>query len=1091
MKKNVLLLAATCALAVLAASAAFASEFNQRLANLSTRTQVGAGTNVAVVGFVIGPGPSKNILVRAIGPTLSSFGVSGAISDPQIDPYDGSGKKIMGNDNWSTTVAPAGATTASTFSSVGAFALGSGSKDAALVATLAPGSYTAQVSGVGGAAGIGLVEVYDVTGTARLMNLSTRALVGTDAGVLISGLAIAPGSGARNILVRAAGPALAGFNVSGALADPAIAVFDSNGTQIASNDNWGDANASALSAAFSQAGAFPFQAGSKDAALIVNLQPGANYTIQVSGVNRTTGVALVEVYDLTPDNTSLVTVAATTATTDTKGAAPGVFTVTRTGGTSAALTVFYTLSGAAQNGVDFASLPGSVTIPAGATTATVNVSALSTSASATINKDAMLTVSPGPNYTVGTNSSAAVTIFYNPGTLYIASLRAVSSAPTSTAYGTATVQLSSDNSFALVNVSFSSLSSPETAVYLRLGSGTDVGADIVRLPTGQVSGQTWTIQPTGTYTAADLVQALKDGRIFLDIQTSAYPGGELRGSFIQSSGSLTFTPPAAPPALADVPLTAADAARFLTQATFGATKADIDALTGKRLTDLRAWIDAQVALPASLLLDATRADFNNYTALSSDNPQFTYQNRQAAWWKLALTAPDQLRQRVAFALSEILVVSDVNTTLYNNPLAMANYYDVLVNGAFGNYRNVLEQVTLSPVMGLYLSALRNSKATYDRSGAVLTSPDENYAREVMQLFSIGLNRLQPDGTLKLDPLGLPIPTYDNKTITETAKIFTGWSFSADTTNPNNFRGAAANYIAPMALFPTFHEDGAKTIVGGVQVPANQGGVKDMKDELDTLFYHPNTAPFISRQLIQRLVTGNPSPGYIYRVAQVFASNGSGVRGDLGAVVRAILTDYEARSTAIAGTASFGKLREPVLRATELLRAFGGTTNSGRITFFTPQTQENQLGQTPLHSPTVFNFFEPNFIQPGPLASAGLYAPEYQILNDSTALSLPNQLWNFIYANRSTTNAAENTIGLIYDSATLALARTPRPLVDYMNLVLAGGGISKTTTDRIVTAISAMPVGTVATPTMTSGADVERVRSAIYLTVSVPQGAIQK
>jgi len=214
-------------------------------------------------------------------------------------------------------------------------------------------------------------------------------------------------------------------------------------------------------------------------------------------------------------------------------------------------------------------------------------------------------------------------------------------------------------------------------------------------------------------------------------------------------------------------------------------------------------------------------------------------------------------------LSEIFVISDTNATLQGQPAAMPVYYDLLVNGAFGNFRTLLENVTLSPAMGVYLSSLRNAKATGTASA------DENYAREVMQLFTIGLNQLQPDGTLKLDATGLPIPTYNQATISQTAKVFTGWAFqSGDANSNNNFRGGSADYLHPMMLYPAQHDTTAKTIVGGVIIPANQTGTADLKLTLDTLANHPNTGPFISRQLIQRLVTSNPSPGYIYRVAQV-------------------------------------------------------------------------------------------------------------------------------------------------------------------------------------------------------------------------------
>ena len=1064
-----------------------AAEFDQRVANLSTRALVGTGANVAVVGFVVGPGTPKSILIRAVGPALSGFGVTGSLGDPKIDLYDDSkpAKLVATNDNWTTTtVGP------TTFGLVGAFALGTGTRDAALTVTLAPGLYSATVSGVANATGIALVEVYDVTGTARLMNLSTRAQVGTGSGILISGLSIAPGRGVRKILVRAAGPTLGAFGVTGTLADPAIAVIDRNLNQIASNDNWGTGNISALTAAFTQAGAFAFAAGSRDAALLVDLEPDRSYTIQVSGVGGTSGVALVEVYDLTAEASASVSVTALSATTDTKGAPPGVLAITRTGSTAEPLAVYYQLEGTAISGVDIAALPGKLTIPAGASSANVVISALPGGGASSLNKDTTLVLVSGSNYTVGERSAAAVTIFYNPGTLYMANLRAPASATASTAFGTATVQLSSDNRFAVVAVNFSNLSSPETVAYLRIGSPGEVGTELLRLPTGQVSGTSWIFSASGALTATDIVAALKDGRIFVSIESSRYPAGELRGSFLQTSGSLAFAAPAAPPVLPDDALSAVDAARFLTQATFGPTKSAIDALAGKRRLDLNAWVNAQMALPPSLHLDAIDADWRQFTAIG-ENPQYSQQNRQAAWWKLALGAPDQLRQRVAFALSHILVVSDTNGTLFNNSRAMANYYDILVKGSFGNFRQVLEDVTVSPMMGVYLTSLRNGKATFDGSGKAITNADENYAREVMQLFTIGLVQLQPDGTLKVDPLGLPIPAYDNKTVTEMAKVFTGWAFYSENLVPN-FRAEPTNYLKPMMLYPAFHDDSAKTIIGGVTIPFGQGGAKDLKVALDALVEHPNTAPFISRQLIQRLVTANPSPGYVYRVAQAFTNNGSGVRGDLGAVVRAILMDYEARSSAVASTASFGKLKEPLLRATAILRAFDGGAHNGRFAFFNAETS---LAQAALRAPNVFNFFEPSYVHPGLLAGAGLVAPEYQILTDTTAIAMPNQLWNFIYASRSgmagattTRNPAEATVGVLLDNSLLALARTPQALVDYANLVLAAGGLPKAVTDRFVTAISAMPTSTATTY---GGTELERVRSALYLTISVPQGAIQK
>jgi uncharacterized protein (DUF1800 family) len=298
-----------------------------------------------------------------------------------------------------------------------------------------------------------------------------------------------------------------------------------------------------------------------------------------------------------------------------------------------------------------------------------------------------------------------------------------------------------------------------------------------------------------------------------------------------------------------------------------------------------------------------------------------------------------------------------------------------------------------------------------------------------------------------------------------------------TANVNLFRGGAANYIDPMLLWPAFHDDTEKTIVGGKILPAGQGGLKDLKDTLDALFNHPNTAPFISRQLIQRLVTSNPSPGYIYRVAQAFANNGAGVRGDLSAVVRAILLDYEARSPAVASTATFGKLKEPLLRGTALFRAFNAYSNNGR---FNIPNAEGNLAQAALRAPTVFNFFEPYFVLPGEVAAAGLYAPEYQIMTDTTAITQPNFYYTYTSSTRST-NTADQTPLPVFDPF-VPLAANPQALVDRLSLLLTSGTLSTNSATKIVNALNAMPNGTPA---------LDKVRSAVYLTLTSPAGAIQK
>ncbi|HEU5080219.1 MAG TPA: DUF1800 family protein [Opitutaceae bacterium] len=649
--------------------------------------------------------------------------------------------------------------------------------------------------------------------------------------------------------------------------------------------------------------------------------------------------------------------------------------------------------------------------------------------------------------------------------LYLANLRTSNGVKDSTAYGSATLRLSADEHFANIDLSFSNLTSAETSSYLRLSNEGEEGTYLVKIPFGQVSSAKWQIRATGNHTTDQIVAAIKAGKVNVVVATENNPSGELTGSFIASAGSQNFVAPPAPPNLPATTPTAAEASRFLAQATFGPTKASIDDVIAKGYA---AWIDEQITLPASSHRVATKMDFDAFNT-NEEVKKPNGQNRQAAWWNIAVTGKDQLRQRVAFAFSELFVISDENGKVKNWQEGAANYYDLLAKDGLGNFRTLLEDVTLSPMMGVYLSHVRNSKAT------ATTEPDENYAREVMQLFTVGLNQLQPDGTLKLDASGAAIPTYDQKTVSETARVFTGWQFNTPKPNRNNFRGGGGeleDYIEPMTLNPLFHDDGPKTIIGGLTLPAAQGGAKDLKDTLDALFNHPNTPPFVARHLIQRLVTSNPSPGYIYRVAQVFADNGSGVRGDLAAVVKAVLLDYEARSPQVAASQTFGKLKEPLLRVTALLRAFNGAAGNGRYNIF---NAESTLAQAPLRSPTVFNFFEPNYVVPGPLAQAGLYAPERQILTDTTAISIANTLFTYINAKPDDT-----TISLDYSG--LPSPKSPSELVDQLNILLCAGSMPAATQERIVSALKAMPA---------SATDTDRYRSAIYLTVTTQSAAVQK
>jgi uncharacterized protein (DUF1800 family) len=764
---------------------------------------------------------------------------------------------------------------------------------------------------------------------------------------------------------------------------------------------------------------------------------------------------------------TVVSVTANKATTDETGSSVGEFTFTRTGPAATALTVSYGVSGSATNGIDYPALVGFLTIPAGATSVKIT---LSPYPDTTVeNTEAVtLTLGSGSGYTVG-GATATVSINDSIGTLYVATLRPSASAPASAGSGLATVVLSASGTMATVNVSFSNLSSGQTGAHLFLGNSSSAGDYVLNLPIGQVQGSQWTVAPTATYTSTQIIDALRNGLIYVGLDSTQYPAGELRGAFLSAIGSQTFTPPTAPPAVALTNLTATDAARLLTQATFGPKRSEIDALTGGSVED---WITAQMALPNSSHRARTLAEMQ-YSPVTNNNnnPNQPYPfHRMQAWFYNVLQGPDQLRQRVAFALSQILVVSDATLNGQQYTEGLAYYYDLLAENAFGSYRSLLEQVTLSPIMGTFLSHLRNAKA----NPATNTFPDENYAREIMQLFTIGLIKLQPDGTLQLDAQGLPIPTYDNTTITEMAKVFTGWSFFSTATNPNFRSSGQGNYITPMMIYPSQHETSAKTIVNNTAIAANLGGTEDLRITLDTLVGHPNTAPFIAKQLIQRLVTDNPSPAYVYRVAQNFGTN-----GDLGAMVRAILTDYEARAPAVFDDPGYGKLREPILRLTGILRAFNGTPTSGHyaVNFNNP---ELNLAQAALRSPSVFNFFEPGYVYPGPLAAAGLVAPEFQITNDTTAISTPNHLRDTIFRAATGTNAANITA--LNLNPELTIAGNVPALLDHLSLVMTSGQLSAASRARITTALSSLTSTTSAT---------ERVQTAILLVATSPEGSSQR
>ena len=520
------------------------------------------------------------------------------------------------------------------------------------------------------------------------------------------------------------------------------------------------------------------------------------------------------------------------------------------------------------------------------------------------------------------------------------------------------------------------------------------------------------------------------------------------------------TPPPQPP-----PISSAEAFQFLNQATFGATEAE-----AQRVIDMRyeAWIDEQLAKPPSLQLPHLQ---------SLPRPQFLFElqeDRVDIWFRNALHGEDQLRQRVAFALSEILVVSQLGA-LGDATYSLASYYDVLARHAFGNYRDLIEEVTLHPAMGVYLSMLGNEKP----NPTLNIRPDENYARELMQLFSIGLVELNPDGSVKRDDAGMPIPTYDQSIIEGFAHVFTGWTYAGAPAFRFAFQNDA-NQVVPMQLYPAFHDTGPKKLLNGTSLPAGQTGAMDLADALDNIFYHPNVGPFLAVRLIQRLTTSNPSPGYVRRVAAAFDDNGFGVRGDLGAVVKAILLDAEARPEL--HMEIDGKVKEPLLRLTQLYRAYNAESESGRYPL---NAAYIFVGQGPLQAPSVFNFFSPFYAPPGEIRDSSLVAPELQIATEyqntlTTNFMLYQTFVLHWMIDRSIPEYNEDSI-LINFEEELNVADDTGALVDMVDSKLLGGEMSDTLRQQITAMVEALP----ADQPLLKAAD------AIYLTVTSPEFAYQR
>jgi uncharacterized protein (DUF1800 family) len=558
---------------------------------------------------------------------------------------------------------------------------------------------------------------------------------------------------------------------------------------------------------------------------------------------------------------------------------------------------------------------------------------------------------------------------------------------------------------------------------------------------------------------------------------------------------------------------AKEAARFLIQASFGTDQDaanDADQIPENveevMAMGIEAWIDDQLTRPVSQLHPMVQwQDEQPSSALIYGGW------KQNAWWGRAMglpklrpdateeQLPDPLRQRVAFALSQIFVISDRMERLGTEPAAMAHYYDKLLENSFGNFETLLKDVALHPCMGHYLSHFANRKA----NPTTKTFPDENFAREVMQLFSIGLWMLNADGTRILDGQGRPIPTYDNSNITEFARVFTGLSFGqlANGT-PATFGAYDGDFTVPMKGWDSEHDLGPKTLLSGVTTPertASPGNtgtatMADVDAAINCLFHHPNVGPFIGRLLIQRLVTSNPSPAYVGRVAAAFNAE---PRGDMGRTVKAILMDSEARDAAKMSDPAFGKLREPFLKVVNVARAFNAASEEGW--YYLSGFNKDHVEEV-FNAPSVFNFYLPTYAPPGVLAENGLVAPEMQIINASSGVTAPNYFWDsvtgqvgFTAGEQSERQVRPNleqemllnipSLDFDEDGQTNVQPLDPDPLLRRLDLALTGGTLTPQSFQIIREALARIGPGS-------WNWHEDRLKLAVYLIVCSPEFAVQ-
>lgn len=984
---------------------------------------------------------------------------------------------------------------------------------------------------------------------------------------------------------------------------------------------------------------------------------------------------------------------------------PGRWGISRIGG-FAPLTINFTTAGTAAtdttrapaSAADFTlwtaatggtQLTGSISLAANSTGTNVYVRPTADGADEYVEGLRATLAANGTTYTIGSGTNAVVLIHDAQNIpandqLFVGSLLPQGGAATS-ASGFATIILNGSKTKARISTTFNGLTTPQLDIdgshvhYANTGTGPIADKTIIYgepdgLPPGQLADYPWTITDAAGLKAQQIIDALfrknTGENLYINVHTTRYAGGEIRANLALQTGSAIFTPPPAPGTLENLATdeeVKRDCARFLTQATFGATEADITALfntiaapkttASNRIAAFTNWLNNQWALgqtklydynyaadaqewslwgqqpdlpavvdnPATTTIDETYPaapppnnplDWTRWNAVPSPAGAWTYRpipvgkdresfdpdnnNRRRGWWVLANRAKDQLRLRSAFALEQIFVVSDREGTVNSRHYGHSRYYDMLgdatdgirhvqppngsyssASGAAFRVRELLEDISKSPIMGKYLSHLKNQKAQYDTGGNQILSPDENYAREIMQLFSIGLLEMHPDGTLKLGGNGQPIGTYDNDDIKELSKVFTGWSFAwvqnsaangyVPTLAQTNFFGSEGaeyfhpGYENPMKNFAAYHDEGAKSFLSAT-LPAYTGLATDtaarsayaeaeLDGAMDALFNHPNIAPFLSQLLIQRFVTSNPSPGYVYRVAQKFVNDGSGVRGNLKAVINSILLDYEARTlknvdpqtvnliTSV--NVSHGKVKEPIIGYTQVLRAFGAKSqiNVSTLSSFgypaaqlsnleTGATQYrfystvSDLGQTPNNMPSVFNWYLPDYTPGGRVATAGLVAPELQIMTENLAVRHINYHRAIDYSSivdpaaaRPTGLGVQNLLGdtaglldnINIDVSTLVTDYVTRRgtagetdvtaatwLVDRLDALLCAGSLKSKypytaggTNPRsiLIDQVAAIsPTTTVPVPKANAG---NRIRAALYLLTASPEFIVQK